>query len=220
MKNRKKYLVFALGLLLSINLFSQTFGIKGGLNLATMLEKNDSGIISEKYTSQPSFHFGLSAEFPISQLLSLETGLLLSGKGYHHFEEGNILINDYDAVLSIYYLEIPVLAKIKYDLGSFEVFGTLGPYLAIGFAGNYRYDTEVLGIRVADTTAIEWGSDINEYKTLDMGLSIGAGIAFDAIELGVSYQLGLISTSGITTDNYIRKNRALAISLGYKLNIK
>ncbi|MDZ7822522.1 MAG: hypothetical protein U5N26_12355 [Candidatus Marinimicrobia bacterium] len=39
MKNRKKYLIFALGLLLSMNTFAQTFGIKGGLNLATMLER-------------------------------------------------------------------------------------------------------------------------------------------------------------------------------------
>ncbi|MDZ7797010.1 MAG: porin family protein [Candidatus Marinimicrobia bacterium] len=219
MKIRKKYLIFALGLLLSMNAFAQTFGIKGGLNLATMLERDDSAILSENYTSHASFHFGLSAEIPLSGMLFLETDLLFSGKGYHYFEGGNILINDFDAVLNIYYLDVPVLAKIKYDLESFEVFGTLGPYLAIGVAGNYRYDTEVLAIPVSDTTAIEWGSDINEYKTLDMGLSIGGGIAYEAIEIGISYQLGLLSTSNITTDNYIRKNRVLAISLAYKLNI-
>ncbi|MDZ7822521.1 MAG: porin family protein [Candidatus Marinimicrobia bacterium] len=176
-------------------------------------------MLSEHYTSHASFHFGLSAEIPLSGMLFLETDLLLSGKGYHHFEEGNIVINDYDAVLNIYYLDIPILAKIKYDLGSLEVFGTLGPYFAIGLAGNYRYDTELLGIPVADTTAIEWGSDVNEYKTLDMGLSIGGGIAYEAIELGFTYQMGLISISGYTADNYIKKNRVLAISLAYKLNI-
>jgi hypothetical protein len=220
MRNRKKYLIFTLGLLLSFNAFSQTFGVKGGINLATMLEKDDSGIISKNYTSHTSFHFGLSAEIPITGMFILETDLLFSGKGYHYFEEGNILINDYDAVLNIYYLDIPILAKIKYDLGSFEVFGTFGPYLAIGVAGNYRYDTEVLGIPIADTTSIEWGSDMNEYKTLDMGLSIGGGIAYEAIELGITYQFGLISISGVTANNYIKKNSVLAISLAYKLNNK
>lgn len=218
MKNRKRCLLIALGLLLSMNVFAQSLGVKAGLNLATLMEKDDSGIISENYTSQPSFHFGLTAEIPIAGMLFLESDLLVSGKGYHYFEDGNILINDFDAVLNIYYLEIPVLAKIKYNLGSFDIFGAIGPYFAMGFAGSYRYNTEILGITVSDTTKIEWGSDNNEYKTLDMGLSIGAGIASDAIELGVSYQMGLISTSNITSNNYSRKNHVLAISLTYKLN--
>ncbi|MFA6619235.1 MAG: porin family protein [Candidatus Neomarinimicrobiota bacterium] len=218
MRNKNKYLILALGLLLSINAFAQTFGVKAGLNLATMLEKDDSGIISEKYTSQPSFHFGFSLEIPISGMLYLETDFLLSGKGYHYFEEGNFVVNDYDAALNIYYLDIPILAKVKYDLGSVTMFGTLGPYFSAGVVGNYRYETELLGVPVSDTTSVEWGSDFDEYKNLDMGLSIGAGIAYESIELGLSYQMGLISISGYTTDNYIKKNRVLAISLGYKLN--
>lgn len=220
MKNKNKCLILTLGLLLSINLFAQTIGIKGGINLATILEKDDSGILSENYTSHTSFHFGLSAEIPITGMLYLETALIFSGKGYHHFEEGNILINDFDAVLNIYYLDVPLLARIKYDLGSFEIFGVLGPYFAIGVAGNYRFDTELLGVPVGDTTSVEWGSDLNEYKTLDMGLSIGCGVVYKIIELGVGYQLGLISISGYTVDNYVKKNRVLAISLSYKLNIK
>jgi hypothetical protein len=53
-----------------------------------------------------------------------------------------------------------------------------------------------------------------------MGLSIGGGIAYEAIELGITYQFGLISISGVTANNYIKKNSVLAISLAYKLNNK
>lgn len=61
-------------------LFAQNFGVKAGLNLSNMLVKNDYRTYSDDFKMNPGFYVGATAEFPLSDLLSFETGLLLSTK--------------------------------------------------------------------------------------------------------------------------------------------
>ena len=214
----KKCIVVILALLLAVSAMAVDLKVKTGLNLATMLDKNETINTGENYKSQPSFHLGISAELPINNMFAVDAGVLLNGKGYHLMIDGNILLDDIDAKMNILYLDIPVLAKVKYTLGDLDLYAAVGPYIGIGLTGKQTSEAEILGITVRDTSVVEWGSDAGEYKTLDMGLSMGVGVVYNTFEIGISYQMGLISTSGITTDNYKRKNRVFAISLGYFIN--
>lgn len=39
---------------------------------------------------------------------------------------------------------------------------------------------------------VEWGSDENDdFKRLDYGLSAGVGVEFNAVQVGVSYSIGI-----------------------------
>lgn len=70
------------GLIPILESFAQTFEIKAGVNLSTMLSKADRSTYSGDYTLTPRLHFGVTSEIPINKLFSIESGLLFSSKGY------------------------------------------------------------------------------------------------------------------------------------------
>ena len=82
MKNLVKlFLIVITIMMVTDKLFSQEFGIKAGLNLSNMHVVDDGSIVSEDFNMKPGFHIGATAEFPLTEMFSLETGLLLSTKG-------------------------------------------------------------------------------------------------------------------------------------------
>lgn len=62
---------------------------------------------------------GAIAEFPLSNLVSFETGLLLSTKGHREMAEDSFLSEPIKLKAStmLYYLEIPIKAKLSIPAG-------------------------------------------------------------------------------------------------------
>lgn len=199
---------------------AQTYGIRAGLNLATILAKDDEENYSENFKMKPGFHFGPTAEFPISDMFSFETGLLLSMKGFKSSETQTIFGETvkYEAKMTLFYLDVPLTAKATYDLGKAKVYGTFGPYLGIGLVGKTKTKFTSMGETESDTYDMKWGSDEEEddLKRLDFGLTVGAGVEIKSILIGLSYGLGLANISSYTDEGQKLSNRVLAISVGYK----
>jgi len=79
-----------------------SFGVKGGVNFATLNGDIDSP------DSRTSFHVGVLAEFPIAEIFSIQAEALYSGQG----AEFNFSGPDGDkAELQLDYINVPVLAK-------------------------------------------------------------------------------------------------------------
>ena len=203
MRNLKKTFIFALMLTMSYQSYSQTFGIKGGLNFANMLAKDAIGNFDTKMLTR--MNLGVTAEFGADEKFSFETGALLSFKGAKE---------DYGTAEGSYkitYLDIPLMAKLKFNSDEAKFYGKFGPYLGIGLSGQ-SYDA-------GEGTKIKWGTSedgSSEYlKKLDYGISIGAGVELGAIDFGLTYSLGLANISGMGDDTKIY-NRVLSLSVGYK----
>ena len=80
-----------------------SFGIKGGVNFATVTGDFDSP------DSRTSFHAGALAEFPLADIFSIQVEALYSGQGFKaNFEgpEGD------KAEVQLDYINVPVLAKV------------------------------------------------------------------------------------------------------------
>ncbi|MGD9328630.1 MAG: outer membrane beta-barrel protein [Cyclobacteriaceae bacterium] len=77
------------------------------MNLSKMLIKNDMDTYSDDFKMNPGFHIGATVEFPISNILSLGTGLLLDTKGFKTKEEGQDWVEK--EKLNLYYLDIPIV---------------------------------------------------------------------------------------------------------------
>lgn len=212
MKNLIGLFVFVLVLTMASESFAQRFGLKGGLNLANMLVKDDDKTYSDDLKTSPGFHLGATAEFPITEMFSFETGLLLSTTGFKATGE------DYEDKLSLLYLDIPLTGKASYDMGGIKLYGVFGPYLGMGLFGIYKSEETYEGETEKDYETINWGSDEAEsdYKRLDFGITLGAGVEINAIQLGLSYNLGLANISPDTEDGFKINNRVLALSVGYK----
>jgi opacity protein-like surface antigen len=209
MKIFVKILIVAMMLSASANTFAQVLGVKAGLNLSNVLAKDDNKTYSDDNKMKPGFHLGVTAEIPFEEMFSFETGLLFTQKGYKY--ESSFMGTTYEGTLNLNYIEIPLNGKVSYDMGSAKIYGLLGPYVGFGLSGKYKNDDE--------DSKVDWGSDEDEddFKRLDFGLNVGAGVEIDALTVGISYGLGLANISPYSDGGYKVNNRVLAISIGYKL---
>ena len=124
-----------------------------------------------------------------------------------------------------YYLEIPVHVGYKYAVNEdFALFGSVGPYLAVGLFGKAKLN---IGNAIGDWADIEGkvsvggleGKSVSEdifgddgFKRFDFGLGLKAGVEFNKkYQVALSYDFGLIDVQ----KDLGMKNRNLMISLGY-----
>ena len=124
----------------------------------------------------------------------------------------------FTSIVNLYYIDVPINLRIGFDVGSVKIFGLVGPYLGVALSGKVKYTEEINGESETETEDIEWGNDpeTHDLKRFDYGLTFGAGAQFSAIEVSVSYGLGLANISSYTEDGFTTKNRVLGISLAYK----
>lgn len=224
MKNLLKLLIVVIGFTMTTESYAQTFGVKAGLNLSNMLVEDDDDTYSDDFKVNPGFHVGATAEFPITELFSFETGLLLSTKGFKVSEEETFMGETvkYESKLNLIYLDIPLTAKASFDLGGARIYGVFGPYIGMGLSGKSKFEITAMGETETDEEDIKWGSDEDEdeFKRLDLGLTMGAGVEISSIQIGLSYGLGLANISTYTDGGSKISNRVLGISVGYKFGRK
>jgi hypothetical protein len=98
---KKLLLVTAITILglAKVNAQDVDFGIKGGLNFATLTGGNNSEI---GWTTD--FNFGAMAEIKISEKFSLQPELIYSGQGYGSDDNS-------EGIIALNYLNIPIIAK-------------------------------------------------------------------------------------------------------------
>ncbi len=196
---------------------AQTFGVKAGLNLANMLSKDDDDTYSDDFKMNPGFHLGLAADFPITDFLSFEPGLLFMTKGMRFNQD--ILGFSVKGKLNLYYIDIPLNMKATFKAGdNLKVFATAGPYIGLGLSGKAKSTTVYQGEKETHSEDIKWGGDEDEddFKRLDFGLTFGAGVEIKAISIGLSYDLGLANISSYKNDGTKISNRVLKLSVGYR----
>ena len=224
MKNLVKLFIVAILCTMTTELFAQNIGVKAGLNLSNMLAKDNVGTYSDDFKMNPGFHVGVTAEFPLAEMISFETGLLFSTKGFKIIEEETLMGETvkYDSKTNLLYLDIPLTAKASFDLGGAKIYGVFGPYIGMGLSGKAKYEMTDLGGTETDEEDIKWGSDEYEddLKRLDFGLTMGAGVEIGSIQIGLSYGLGLANISPYTDDGTKVNNRVLGLSAGYKIGGK
>lgn len=174
---------------------SPSFGVKGGVNFATVTSGNDD---FNSPDSRTSFHVGAVGEFPLADIFSLQVEALYSGQGFEIQDE--TLLNDQKVEYQLDYINIPVLAKVYL----FEGFSLeAGPQFS--FVVNEEIDSRPLD-DAGDT-------NIDEAESFDFG--VAAGVTFQT-NMGLfasgRYNLGL---TDIYNDANIQ-NSVFQISLGYK----
>ena len=171
-----------------------SFGVKGGVNLATINGSIDSP------DSRTSFHAGMFAEFPVAEIFSLQVEALYSGQGAQLEFEGT----DGDkAELQLDYINVPVLAKF-YLFKGFSV--EAGPQFS--FLVNDEIDSNPNSNDGDAPTPFR-----DNLKTFEFG--VAGGVTFQT-------DLGLFATAryiqGITdiADDVNVQNSVFQIGLGYK----
>ena len=209
MKNIILIFFAGLSMIFSQESFSQTFGVKAGLNLSNVIFKSNAA----DFTAVPGFHAGVTAEFPINRVFLFETDLLFSSRGYKESSENQYF--KFNAETHYYYLEVPLKAKAFFSIPTmtFSVFA--GPYFGFGIYGKDKGTESSNGMITSWSNKIEWGSgQANLFKRLDYGFVFGPGVQIKHLDLSLSVGLGLANIASLSELKV--HNRVIEISAGYK----
>ena len=173
---------------------SPSFGVKGGVNFATI-----TGDDFDSPDSRTSFHVGALAEFPMADIFSIQVEALYSGQGFKYDYEGLLGENE-EVEYQLDYINVPVLAK---------VYVLEGLSLEVGPQFSFKVNEEI----DSDPTDNEGDTNVNEAKDFEFG--VAAGVTFQT-------QMGLFATGrynmGLTdiVDDVDAKNSVFQIGVGYK----
>jgi hypothetical protein len=217
MKNYLKLFAAILLIAFTTQSYAQSFGVKAGLNLSNMVIKNDDDSMDD-IKMNLGFNLGVTAEFPITDLFSFETGLMLNTKGFKINEKDELLGETIELNIktNIFYLDIPLTAKIGFDAGGTKIYALAGPYVGFALMGKVKGEVTYMGETETESENVEFGSDDDQAKRLDYGLLIGAGAEFGKISVGATYGLGMANMSNYSDNGYKENHRVISISLGYK----
>lgn len=215
-----KKIVFALmGLIIisSTSTFAQlSYGVKAGLNFSKMSMKVDGESVDD-IKFNPGVNFGVFADFGISDILALETGLTIEKKGFKTKEEETSYGVDVEMTskFNIVYATIPVQARLNF--GNF--YAMAGPYIGIGLTGKHIVKVTVDDETEKDDDSIEFGNDAgkSDVKRFDFGFGIGAGYEItDNLGVRLGYDLGIANLQPGGDSNYSARNGSISISATYK----
>jgi hypothetical protein len=177
----KKSLFVIIPLILTFGIFTNSaraqagFGIRGGVNFANL-----SNIDVDSHTG---LLLGLYFDDSIvGNLLLLQPAVFYTQKGF----EAN------DLTYRIDYIEVPIQLRFNIVNPSGVLpFIYAGPY--IGFKINTSFPdvpSAVNDVNVSNPDYINF-NDADDVKNTDFGVSVGGGIDFGRINLGVRYDAGL-----------------------------
>ncbi|WP_114940294.1 MULTISPECIES: porin family protein [Mucilaginibacter] len=203
----KKTLLSLCLLMASFAAFAQlpTFGVKGGVNFATLHATVDGFSGSGNSGSLTSFNVGAFVDFKFGNL-SLQPALNFTGKG----GSSSFAVDDEassNSKVKLYYLQVPVnvVYHVPAVVGDFY-FGA-GPYLGMGISGKAKDDS-------GNSEDIKFGSSQDQIKRTDAGLDAIVGFKFKTgFLINANYDWGL---TNITNVNGIKlTNRVFGVSVGY-----
>ncbi|TCC92129.1 PorT family protein [Pedobacter frigiditerrae] len=185
------------------------FGVKAGVAFPSM-SISTSGI-SVGFDSRTSFYVGGTADFAISNVISIQPGLTFISKGTKFngddFDFEDVSTGSNSATLNFSYIEIPVNLLANFKVGAGKVFFGGGPYYAFavdayGKSGGIKEDVDF---------------DEDGFKRGDFGVNFLGGFQFyKGLNVHAGYGLGISSVIDDQEEIDVKfKNKVFTVGLGF-----
>ena len=207
---KKSFSLLLVALLSAAMLSAQEFrmGLTGAMNVSRYAV--ESAGVSVDTDSRIGFKAGFRVEMDapfITDGFYFDGELLLSSRG----AKLSSIVNEANVKLTSrpYYLEMPIHIGYRMPLGeNFSVFGSFGPYFAVGIFGTERLTTGDVSSK-PDTFRSE------NLKRFDFGLGLRAGVAmFDHYRIYLGYDWGLVNIAQQSAEDKIN-NRNFYVGMAY-----
>lgn len=177
------------------------FGVRAGLNFATVALADDAENEVEGVSGTMGFSAGAVLDIPVSKSFYIQPGLYYSQKGFKYEGIAQYYSTETTTFTSTQgYVELPVLASYRLTLtNDLQLQVNAGPYFAVRL--NNKVDKDDPYHR------FDGGSS----GSFDTGLQIGTGVTYNKhYYAGIGYEWGFFEQE--RTDS---KNRNLFINIGY-----
>lgn len=212
----------------SANAQKSSVFVKAGINLANVSITDDGQI--DEARMLPSVHIGLQGEIPIVSFLSLQTGIVFTGKGSKTQAGNTADPNYYRAATNPFYVEVPTNVVLKAPLKGGKFFVGTGAYGAMGIAGRNKAEGKLLGVGFKGEDNIDFSNDDPStegeegggfaiMRRFDYGLNGTIGFEGKSALFSVNYGLGLAKLQSSTSSSADEKNkhRVLSVTIGFRL---
>ncbi len=192
-----------------------TWSVKAGLGLSACTGDvdMDNSLVGR---------IGVGIEKPLTANWSLMPSLELAIKGgkmeeiYEDTYTYGISYGGWREEISIYYLQLPVLAAYRLNLNdSWNMTIKAGPYFAYALFGNGEYEEKYYGEWEGSDNFDIFGSDGYGLNRFDFGLDLGVDFEHHRYVFGLEYEFGLTNMFKGSDEGKL-KNAAGYITVGYK----
>ncbi len=189
----RKIFILTAVLALFANTVMAQFGVRAGINIATLGKDLDNT------DPQIGYNVGLIYDINLTGALYLQPGVFLNMKGGKIEQKTGVAIYGEDFSSSeinakLNYLEIPIDFKLKVDASIFKFDIFAGPFISYGLFGKTEVEGSLLNLA---TWKEEYNSfKDNGFKNFDWGFQFGAGWYYgEHLYIGAGYDLGLQNIS-------------------------
>ncbi|MEZ4948307.1 MAG: porin family protein [Saprospiraceae bacterium] len=151
-------------------------GVRGGVNFASQSIKGNV-LDSFEVENITGLSAGVYAEFVVSEFFGIQPELEFIQRGkksVSDFQEGGVNFTR-ETVEKFSYLEVPILAKIKFGSEDLKVNFLLGPNF--GFALNGKEEETTIINGDSDVEVRDFDFKDSNYKRLDVGALAGLGVS-------------------------------------------
>lgn len=174
-----------------------------GMNIATLSDA-DKAIVD--------LHFGVEAEYMMSDQLSLSFGALVSNQGakYDYFDERD---GQQKYKVDLDYVQVPLLLNY-YVVPGLAVKTGVQP--GFKMRAKAKYDDATIDLDDLYTMDRLLTGDDVKVSTFDLSIPVGISYEYNNLVLDARYNWGLVKVMNVGDAFY---NRAFMLTLGYKLEI-
>lgn len=200
-----------------------SLGLRGGLNFGNVYTTDGLDAITPDFQSISGPSVAGVLECGFSKNFAVQTELGITRKGFKIREDFDV--NLYNVPVPIgataesrfNYLEVPLLAKVKFGDEVVQGYVTAGP--TFGYATNGRLITRANALfefKVSDT---DINLDAINYERFEVGGSVGAGLGintgFGQLFADARYTRGFTQLYDIPVVNEKIRNQGFALSVGF-----
>ena len=179
-------------LCISMHLQAQRISLKVAMNMTDMYFYNEAEGLGRNFNTLKSMQAGIMYEKILTNYLSLESSLMVTGKGAMIVESDLSSNRRIENSLRFTYVEVPVCLKVYHDFNGAKLFAQAGLSGSVALMGSSEISTKTPeGIKTSKSS-IQWGikERTHPFRRLDYGLLVGAGVEFGRVQLGLSCQWG------------------------------
>jgi hypothetical protein len=193
-------------------------GVRGGVKAASVVMMDGEEVLITDGVAGSDL--GIVFEYELSKAFSFQPEIGYSVNGFAINEESD---NGFALSLQtkVHSIDLPLLAKLKLNLGPVELFSTLGPVMRYATSGEVVLEGSFEGEVVRESTPLNFEEE--QYKRMDVALNIGAGLGVNfrggKIFLDMRYMHGLSDVNGDVESNIITKNAGLSANVGVLIKL-
>ena len=199
-----KKLFLGLSIAASSLVFSQQFGIKGGMNVSSI---SDDGYDDTK--SKVGYYGGVFVNIPASESFSIQPEVIYNNLGSE--VKGTVLGNSYSQKLNLNYITVPVMFQYK---------ATPQFYLEAGPEFGFLVSADSKTTWNNSTSTAELDKD--NFNNFNMGVGLGAGFDITKnVGINARYVAGFSNVTKPSSDpdpstNSKNKNNTFQVGLNFK----